>query len=66
MATDISVIASGLPIKTGDIVCSTQKTGYSSTLDVSKDTESSIADIQSKYDIRFDDIVYYLPRNTPS
>jgi hypothetical protein len=66
MATDISVIASGLPIKTGNIVCSTQETGYSSTLDVSKDTELLIANIESKYDARFDDIVYYLPRNTPS
>lgn len=59
MANDIRVAVSGQPIKHGAAVISTTRTGEYETLDTYVFNTPVIADIQAKYDARFDDPRYY-------
>lgn len=59
MANDINKVISANPIKNGTALVSCTKTGEYSTLDTSVNNSPTIADIQSKYDNRFDDPSYY-------
>lgn len=59
MANDIRVAVSGQPIKHGVAVISTTRTGEYETLDTYVFNTPVIADIQAKYDARFDDPRYY-------
>jgi hypothetical protein len=59
MANDIYLAFIGRPIKNGTAVVSTLATGQYSVLDTSVSNTPAIADIQDKYDVRFDDPSYY-------
>jgi hypothetical protein len=59
MANDIALVISGSSIKHGTAVVSATFTGEYSTLDTSVTNKPVIADIESKYDTRFDDPRYY-------
>jgi len=59
MANDIVIAVSGEAIKNGTAVVSTTPTGRYSTLNTSVLNTPVIADIQAKYDDRFDDPRYY-------
>lgn len=59
MANDIQKSVSANPIKNGTAVVSCTFTGEYSTLDTYVKNTPVIADIESKYDNRFDDITYY-------
>lgn len=59
MANDIQKSVSANQIKNGTTVVSCTFTGEYSVLDTYVKNTPAIADIQSKYDTRFDDITYY-------
>jgi hypothetical protein len=59
MANDINKIVSANPIKNGTVLVSCTRTGEYSTLDTNVKNTPAIADIQNKYDARFDDPSYY-------
>lgn len=59
MANDIQIAVSGQPIKNGTLVNHTTITGQYSTLDTYVNNSPVIADIDDKYDNRFDDPSYY-------
>lgn len=59
MANDILVSKSGQAIKNGTAVVSCTRTGEFSNIDTYVLNTPAIADIQSKYDARFDEIRYY-------
>ena len=59
MANDIQVAVSGSLIKNGTAVVSATVTGQYKTLDTSVLNTPIIADIESKYDARFDNPRYY-------
>ena len=59
MANDIQAAVSGVVVKNGTAVVSTTFTGEYSTLDTYVKNTPTIADIENKYDDRFDDISYY-------
>ena len=59
MANDIQAAISGVVVKNGTAVVTTSWTGQYSTLDTSVLNTPTISDIESKYDTRFDDILYY-------
>lgn len=56
---DIALANSGNAIKNGTIVLSATETGYYYVIDTYVVEIPSLADIQFKYDIRFDDYYYY-------
>jgi len=59
MANDIQAAISGVVVKNGTAVVTTSWTGQYSTLNTSVLNTPTISDIESKYDTRFDDILYY-------
>lgn len=59
MANDIQAAVSGVVIKNGSALVSCTKTGEYSILDTYVQNSPTIADIQNKYDARFDDPSYY-------
>lgn len=59
MANDIAVAVSGQPIKNRTIVVSATVTGEYLTQDNFVVNTPTIAEIQDKYDARFDDPRYY-------
>lgn len=59
MANDINKIISANPIKNGTALVSCTRTGEYSTLDTNVKNSPVIADIEAKYDARFDDPAYY-------
>ena len=59
MANDIAVAISGQPIKNRTIVVSATTTGEYGTLNSYVTNKPTIADIEAKYDDRFDDPRYY-------
>ena len=59
MANDIQLIKSGQPIKHGTAVTTTTTTGVYSKLDTNVYNKPVIADIEDKYDARFDRPRYY-------
>lgn len=60
MSNDIGLAKSGELIKHGTLVISTSSTTNSfQTLDNNVYNKPAIADIENKYDERFDDITYY-------
>lgn len=68
MATDITVVTSGVGINNKRAVCSTTVTGKSSKLLVRPNypVNLTIENIQSKFDNRFDDPSYYYGANIVS
>lgn len=59
MANDINKAISANPIKNGTALVSCTRTGEYSTLDTNVKNTPVIADIEAKYDARFDDPAYY-------
>lgn len=59
MANDIQAAVSGVVVKNGTVVVSTTFTGEYSTIDTYVKNIPTIADIENKYDDRFDDPRYY-------
>lgn len=59
MATDIQAAKSGIVVKNGTVVVTTTFTGEYSTIDTYARNIPTIAEIESKYDNRFDDPSYY-------
>lgn len=59
MANDIQAAKSANPVKNGTGVVSCTFTGEYSTLETSVRNYPTIADIQSKYDARWDERTYY-------
>jgi hypothetical protein len=59
MANDIAVAVSGQPIKNRTVVVSATVTGEYGTMNDVVTNKPTIAEIQSKYDNRFDDPRYY-------
>ncbi len=59
MATDIQAAISGIPVKNGTILVSCTFTGEYSTINTYVNNQPTIADIESKYDSRFDEPRYY-------
>lgn len=59
MANDIQAAVSGVVVKNGTTVVGTTFTGEYSTLDTYVKNTPTIADIENKYDNKFDDISYY-------
>jgi hypothetical protein len=59
MANDIQAAVSGVVVKNGTAVVSATVTGEYSTLDTYVQNYPTIADIENKYDDRFDDPRYY-------
>lgn len=59
MANDIQAAISGNLVKNGTAVVSTTFTGEYSTLDTYVINTPTIANIQSKYTDRFDEVTYY-------
>lgn len=61
MANDIQKSVSSEDIKNGTIVCTTQPTGPTAKdkIDTYVSNKPVIADIEAKYDARFDDPTYY-------
>lgn len=59
MANDITVAISGNDIKNGTLIVSTTMTGEYSLSNVYVNNNPTIAEIESKYDDRFDDPSYY-------
>lgn len=61
---DVTVAKSGIDIKNGTIVLSATETGYYYTIDTYVIRIPTIADIQFKWDTRFDDYYYYFGGGT--
>lgn len=59
MANDIQAAVSGVVVKNGTIVVTTTFTGENSKIDTYVSNKPTIADIEAKYDDRFDDPSYY-------
>lgn len=59
MANDVQVAISGNVIKNGTALVSCTRTGEYSTINTYVKNTPTIADIESKYDTRFDDPRYY-------
>lgn len=59
MANDINKAISANPIKNGTVLVSCTKTGEYSTIETYVKNTPVIADIEAKYDARFDDPSYY-------
>lgn len=59
MANDIQAAISGVVVKNGTSVVSCTNTGEYSTIDTYVNNSPTIADIEAKYDTRFDDPRYY-------
>jgi len=59
MANDIQAAISGVVVKNGTSVVTCSWTGEYSTLDTAVLNTPTIADIESKYDSRFDEPRYY-------
>jgi hypothetical protein len=65
MANDIQLAISGLPIKNGTMVVTCGETGLGTIkYDEYVSNQPVLADIQAKYDYRFDDPSYYHGINT--
>lgn len=59
MANDIQAAVSGVVVKNGTAVVTCSWTGEYSALNTAVSNQPTIADIQNKYDARFDDTRYY-------
>lgn len=59
MATDIQAAVSGVDVKNGTAVVTCSWTGEYSTINTYAKNTPTIADIESKYDGRFDEPRYY-------
>ena len=59
MANDIVLSIDSNPIKNGSLVYGCSRTGIFQTKDTYVSNKPTIADIESKYDHRFDDPSYY-------
>lgn len=59
MANDINKAISANPIKNGTVLVSCTRTGEYSTIETYVKNTPVIADIEAKYDARFDDPAYY-------
>jgi len=59
MANDITVAISGNDIKNGTLIVSATMTGEYSLSNVYVNNSPTLAEIESKYDDRFDDPSYY-------
>lgn len=59
MANDIQAAVSGVVVKNGTTVVSCTPTGEYSTIDTDVLNTPTIADIEAKYDSRFDEPRYY-------
>jgi hypothetical protein len=59
MANDIQAAVSGVVVKNGTTIVSCTRTGEYSTIDTYVQNKPTIADIESKYDARFDEPRYY-------
>ncbi len=59
MANDIQAAVSGEPVKNGTALVSCTRTGEYSTIETYVKNSPTIADIESKYDARFDEPRYY-------
>lgn len=59
MANDIQAAVSGVAVKNGTLLVSCTRTGEYSTINTYVQNSPTIADIESKYDNRFDDPSYY-------
>jgi hypothetical protein len=59
MANDIQAAVSGESVKNGTALVSCTRTGEYSTIETYVKNSPTIADIESKYDARFDDPRYY-------
>jgi len=59
MANDIQAAVSGVVVKNGTALVSCTRTGEYSTIDTYVQNTPTIADIESKYDTRFDEPRYY-------
>lgn len=64
MANDVQLIKSENPIKHGSSVIYSAKTGLVSVRNADVFNTPLIADIQSKYDTRYDDLGYYFIGNS--
>lgn len=59
MANDIQAAVSGVVVKNGTSLVSCTRTGEYSTINTYVQNSPTIADIENKYDGRFDDPRYY-------
>lgn len=59
MANDIQAAKNTQPVKNGTLITTTTFTGFYSKRDTYVSNSPTIADIQSKFDDRFDDPSYY-------
>lgn len=59
MANDIQAAISGVVVKNGTSVVTCSWTGEYSTLNTAVLNTPTIADIENKYDNRFEDVTYY-------
>lgn len=59
MANDIQAAISGVVVKNGTSVVTCSWTGEYSVLNTAVLNTPTIADIENKYDNRFDDVTYY-------
>lgn len=59
MANDIQAAVSGVVVKNGTAIVSCTRTGEYSTIDTYVLNTPTIADIEAKYDGRFDEPRYY-------
>jgi hypothetical protein len=59
MANDIQAAVSGVVVKNGTSIVSCTRTGEYSTIDTHVLNTPTIADIETKYDGRFDEPRYY-------
>lgn len=60
MAIDIELAKIDNPIKNGTIVGTCSFTGTYNTINTYSNNKPVIADIESKYDEKYDDITYYI------
>ena len=59
MATDIQAAISGVDVKNGTVIVTCSWTGEYSTINTYAQNTPTIANIENKYDTRFDDPRYY-------
>lgn len=62
MANDINLIKADQPIKHGTSIVKCSRTGVTSVRNTDVINTPVIADIQAKYDTRYDDLGYYFNR----
>ena len=58
MANDIQAAISGVVVKNGTILVSCLRTGEYSTIDTYAQNKPTMAEIENKYDLRFDEPRY--------